>query len=93
MNSHELHSETMSWTVPKTLLAKRIFNLYEIMNIEDENHIFLECLTYTHIKSEFQNICFNTYLSNLLAPQNYGKLGMLVFKLFKHRNKILKQIK
>ena len=35
VNSHELHSETVRWTVPKTPWIERICHLYENMNIED----------------------------------------------------------
>ena len=53
MNSHEIHSETGRWAVPKTPWVERIFYLCENMNIEDENHFLLECPTYTHIRSQF----------------------------------------
>ena len=55
-NSHELHSETGRWTVPKTLCEERIWHLYENRNIEDENHFLLECPVYTRIRSQFPNI-------------------------------------
>ena len=64
-NSHELHSETRRWAVPKTPWVKRIFHLCENMNIEDENHFLLECPVYTHIRSQFHNICCNTDLPSL----------------------------
>ena len=38
MNSHELHSETGPWEVPKTPWAEKICHLCENMNFEDENH-------------------------------------------------------
>ena len=41
MNSHELHSETGRWTVPKTPWVERICHLCENKNIEDENHFLL----------------------------------------------------
>ena len=41
-NSHELHSETGRWAVPKTPWVERIYHLCENMNIEDENHFLLE---------------------------------------------------
>ena len=50
-NSHELHSETCHWVVPKTPWVEKICHLYENMNIEDENHFLLECPAYTHIRS------------------------------------------
>ena len=46
MNSHELHSETCPWEVPKTPWVERI---YENINIEDKNHFLLECPRYNHI--------------------------------------------
>ena len=88
-NSHELHSETGT----KTLWVERIFHLYENMNIEDENHFLLECPAYTHIRSQFHNLCCNTDLPSLLTCQSYSELGTLLSKLFEHRNTILKQSK
>ena len=90
-NSHELHSETGRWEVPKTPWVERICNLYENMNIEDENHFLLECPMYTHIRSQFHNLCCNTYLPSLLTCQNYSELQTLLAKLFEHRNTILNQ--
>ena len=49
-NSHELHSETGHWAVPKTPWVERICHLCENMNIKDENHFLLDCPAYTHIK-------------------------------------------
>ena len=40
-NSHDLHSETGRWTVPKTPWVERIYHLCENRNIEDENHFLL----------------------------------------------------
>jgi len=34
MNSHELHSETERWTIPKTPWAERICHLYDSMSVE-----------------------------------------------------------
>ena len=56
-NSHEILSETGRWTIPKTPWVERICRLCENVNIEDENHFLLECPTYTHIRSQFHNIC------------------------------------
>jgi hypothetical protein len=70
-NSHELHSETGHWTIPKTSWVKRICHLCDTKRVEDENHFLLECPMYTHIRSQFQNICYNTNLPNLLTHQNY----------------------
>ena len=92
-NSHELHSETSRWTVPKTPWVERIYHLCESKNIEDESHFLLECPTYTHIRSQFHNICYNIDLPNISIDQNYGDLGILVLKPFEHKNKILKQAK
>jgi len=49
MTSHELHSETRRWSIPKTPWAERICHLCESISVEDENHFLLEHLTYTHI--------------------------------------------
>ena len=92
-NSHELHSETGCWTVPKTPWMERICRFCENMNIEDENHFLLEYPTYTHIRSQFHNLCCNSDLPSLLTYQNYSEVGTLLSKLFEHRNTILKQIK
>ena len=40
-NSHEFHSETCRWTVPKTPWVEMIYHLCENKNIEDENHFLL----------------------------------------------------
>ena len=68
-NSHELHSETGRWTVPKTPWMERIYHLCENMNIKDENHFLLECPTYNHIRAQFHNLCCNTNLPSLLRCQ------------------------
>ena len=91
MDTHELHSETGHWTVPKTPWVERICHLYENMNIEDENHFLLEFPVYTHIRSQFHNICCNTDLPSILTCQNYSELSTLLSKFFEHRNTILKQ--
>ena len=57
MNSHELHSETSSWVVPKTPWVEWIFHLCENMNTEDENHFLLECPEYNHIRAQYHNFC------------------------------------
>ena len=69
-NSHELHSETGRWTVPKTPWVERICHLRENRNIKDENHFLLECPAYTHIRSQFHNLCCNADLPSLLTCQN-----------------------
>lgn len=81
-NSHELHSENGRWTTPKTPWAERICHLCSSMSIEDENHFLLECPAYTHIRSQFHNLCSSSDLANLLAPQKYTELGTLVTKFF-----------
>ena len=60
INSHELHSETRRWSIPKSPWVERVCHLCESMSIEDEKHFLLECLAYTHIRSEFHSICYNT---------------------------------
>ena len=55
--SHEIHSETGHWAVPKTPWVERIFHLRENMNIEDENHFLLDFHAYTHIRYQFHNLC------------------------------------
>ena len=65
-NSHELHSERGRWRVPKTPWVERICHLCENMNIEDENNFLLECPAYTHIRSQFHNLCCNTYFPCIL---------------------------
>ena len=89
-DSHELHSETGHWFIPKTPWTERVFPPYESISVEDENHFLLECLDYTHIRSEFHIICDNTNLYNFLTSQNYSELGKLLGKLFEHKNNILK---
>ena len=86
MNSHELYRETECWYIPKTPWAERVCLLCQSMSVEDENHFFLDCLAYTHIRYEFHSVCYYTNLYNLLTCQNYNELG----KLFKKKNKILK---
>ena len=90
MNSLELHSETGRWSIPKTPWAERVCHLRESMSVDDENDFLLECPTYTHIRSEFHSICYNTNFYNLLTCQNYNELGKLFGKLFEYKNKILK---
>ena len=88
MNSHELHSEMGRWAVPKTPWVERICHLCENKKIEDENHFLLECPVYTHIKSQFHNLCCNPDLPSLLTCQDYIELETLLSKLFEHRNTI-----
>ena len=93
MNSHEIHSETGGWAVPKTPCMERICHLCENMNIEDENNFLLECLASTQIISQFHNIGCNTDLLILLTCQNYSELRVLLSNLFEHKGTILKQTK
>jgi hypothetical protein len=92
-NSHELHSETGRWSIPKTPWDERVCHLCDTKKVEDEKHFLLDCPTYTHIRSHFQNIDHTTNLPNLLTQQKYGDLGNLLLMLFEHRNKILKNHK
>ena len=57
MKSHELHSETWLWFIPKTPWEEKVFHVCGSMSVEDENHFLLECLAYTHIRSKFDSIC------------------------------------
>ena len=93
MDSHELHSETSRWAIPETPWVERSCHLYENMNIEDEKNFLLEFPPYTHIRSQFHNLCCNLDLPSLLTFQTYSELGTLLSKLFEHRNAILKQTK
>jgi hypothetical protein len=81
-NSHELHSETGHWTIPKTLWDERIFHICDTKRVEDEKHFLLDFPTYSQIRSQFKNICHNIDLPNLLSHQNYGDLGMLLSMFF-----------
>ena len=56
MNSHELHSETGHWSIPKTPWEEMVCHLCESMSFEDEKHFLLECSAYTHFRSEFHSI-------------------------------------
>ena len=40
-NSHELHSETGRWYIPKTPWGERVCHLCEFMSVEGENHFLL----------------------------------------------------
>ena len=84
MNSHHLCNETRCWTILKTPWVKRICHLCDTMSIEDESHFLLEWPTYTHIRLQFHNLCYNTYLPNLLICQKYCDLEMFLCKHFEH---------
>ena len=92
-NSHELHSETDNWTIPKTSCDERIFHLCDTKRVENEKHFLLNFPTYSQIRSHFKNIFHNTNLPNLLSHQNYGDLGILLSILFWNRNTILNNLK
>jgi hypothetical protein len=92
-NSHELHSETGRWSIPKMPWDERVCHLCDTKKVEVEKHFLLDCPAYTHIRSHFQNIDHTTNLPNLLTQQKYGDLGNLLLMLFEHRNKILKNHK
>ena len=81
-NSHDLHSQIGSWEVPKTPWVERICHLCENMNIEDEKHFLLECPAYTHIRSQFHNLCCNSNLPSLLRTLI---IGPFLFKKILHR--------
>jgi hypothetical protein len=85
-NSHELHSETGCWSIPKTPRDERVCHLCDTKKVEDEKHFLLDCPTYTHIRSHFQNIYHTTSVPNLLIQQKYGDLGKLLLMLFEHKN-------
>jgi hypothetical protein len=78
-NSHELHSETGHWEIPKTPWQERIYHLCDTKRVEDEKHFLLECPAYTQIISQFQNICHNTDLPNLLSHQNFKDDPFITF--------------
>jgi hypothetical protein len=92
-NSHELHSETVHWSIPKMSWDERVCHICDTKKVEDEKHFLLDFPAYTQIRSHFQNICHTTNLPNLLTQQNYGDLGKLLLMFFEHRNKILKNRK
>ena len=86
-------SETRCWTILKTLWTERICHLCETKRVKDEKYFLLECPVYTHIRSEFQNLCYSTDLTSLLTYQNHSDIGILLFKLFEHINKKPKKTK
>ena len=46
-NSHELHSKTGRWSIPKTPWDERVCHLCDTKRVEDEKHFLLDCPTYT----------------------------------------------
>ena len=83
-NSHELHSETRRWSIPKMPWDERVCHLCDAKKVEDEKNFFLDLIF---------KIFHTTNLPNLLTQQKYGDLGNLLLMLFEHRNKILKNHK
>ena len=83
-NSHELHSETGRWSIPKMTWDERVCHLCDTKKVENEKHFLLDCPVYTHIRSYFQNIDHTTNLPNLLTQQKYGDLGKLILMIFEH---------
>ena len=81
-NSHEIHSETGRWSIPKIPWDERVCHLCDTKKVEDENRFLLDCLAYTHIRSNFQNIDHTANLPNLLTQQKYGDLGKLLLMRF-----------
>ena len=72
-NSHKLHSETGHWSIPKMPLDERVCHLCDTKKVEDEKHFLLDCPSYTHTRSHFQNICHTTNHPNHLTQQKYEK--------------------
>ena len=68
-NSHKLQSETRCWTIPKMSWHERIFNLCDNRKVENKKHVLLKCPMYSHIRSQFQNICNNINIPNPLTHQ------------------------
>ena len=62
---------------PKTLWDERNYHLCETTSVEDEKDFHLYCPVCTHIRSQFQNLCYNMNMPNLLSHQNYSNLRML----------------
>ena len=42
-NSHELHSETGRWSIPKTPWDERVCHLRDTKKVESEKHFLLDC--------------------------------------------------
>jgi hypothetical protein len=78
MKQEVIRDISKHWKIPKTPCHERICHICETKRFEDENHFFLECPPYTQIRSQFQNICHNIELPNLLSHQNYNDLGTLL---------------
>ena len=89
-NSHELWSETRSWSIPKTPWNDRICHIFDFKQVEDEKHLLLDRPTLTHVCSQFPTICHTSNLLDLLSQPTYSNLEARISLLFDHRNKILK---
>ena len=89
-NSHDLRSETEKWSIPKTPWNDRICQICDSKQVEDEKHFLLDCLTLTHIHCQFSTIFHTSNILDLLSQPTHSDLGSLIFLLFDHRNKILK---
>ena len=89
-NSHELHRETGSWSIPKTPWAERVCHLCESMRVEDENHFLLECLVYTHIRYEFHPRLEQTLMNSIekqgvgLFLKLHGRKGLSFVWVYEH---------
>jgi hypothetical protein len=55
-NSHEIHSEIGSWTIPKTPWDEIICHLCETKRVEYGKHFHLDFLAYSKIRPQFKNI-------------------------------------
>ena len=89
-NSHEIQSEIEWFYIPKATWNDIIYHICDTKKVEDEKHFLLDCLTLTHIHSQFPTICHTSNLIELLSQPTYSDLGALISLLFNHRNKILK---
>jgi len=82
-NSHELPSETRSWSIPKTPWDEGGWHLYNTKRVQHDFFLFLGFLGYY----PFSFPKHTTNFLELLSQQNYSDLGMLLSLLFDHRNK------
>jgi hypothetical protein len=53
-NSHELHSETQSWSIPKKPWDEKMCHLCDTKKVEDETHFLLDCRAYPKKLRSFQ---------------------------------------
>ena len=82
MNSNEFYMNSMG--------RKGLPSVWVYEPLEWKSVSLKDCLAYTHIRSKFHSICYNTNLYNFLTCQNYSELGKILGKIFEHMNKILK---